>query len=281
MTKHRKLFFETSPTWGRVIIFAVAAAVLTAAILICPWTAATSVANIGVMLECWILFALLIIMNCGSALEAGAKTFVFFLISQPLIYLLQVPFSSMGWGLFSYYPRWAAYTVLCFPGAMLAWLVKKGNMLSALILSVATGYLAAMAVYYGNTCLTRFPYPIAAALFCAALAVVLILVLLPDKRTRLVCAAVTIVCAAAMVCYVAFFTSAPTITSDYALPEGEWEITSTDGDVAEYGVDGDSLSIFATKPGVSEVTLTDADGNVLVLSVEYVKGTYDVIVTEK
>ena len=33
-------------------------------------------------------------------LICAAKVFVFFLISQPLIYLFQVPFSQDGWGLF-------------------------------------------------------------------------------------------------------------------------------------------------------------------------------------
>ncbi len=41
--------------------------------------------------------------------------FFFFLISQPLIYLLQVPFSSMGFELFIYYKYWFIWTLLTIP----------------------------------------------------------------------------------------------------------------------------------------------------------------------
>lgn len=60
---------------------------------------------------------LIIMANCQKPLESACKTFVFFLISQPLIYLLQVPFSSMGWGLFGYYWNWFIWTLLTFPMA--------------------------------------------------------------------------------------------------------------------------------------------------------------------
>lgn len=38
-------------------------------------------------------------MNSKDPLDSALKTFVFFLISQPLVYLVQVSFSEMGWGL--------------------------------------------------------------------------------------------------------------------------------------------------------------------------------------
>ena len=56
-----------------------------------------------------IMFAMIIISNCKTPKEAAAKTFVFFLISQPLIYLLQVPFSWQGWGLFHYYKKYGLF----------------------------------------------------------------------------------------------------------------------------------------------------------------------------
>ena len=202
MAKERKLFFGTPMTWRRVILFAVAAAVVTAGMMVIPALNDTSIQNIGVTLECWILFALIIIMNCAKPLEAGLKTFVFFLISQPLIYLLQVPFSFVGWQIFNYYPRWFVLTVLCLPGGMLAWYVKKGTMLSALILSVATGILSAECIFFAEMCVRGFPRFLLSTLFCAVLAVLLIVVLLPKRRQRIVAGAITLLAALAALVYI-------------------------------------------------------------------------------
>ena len=69
--------------------------------MIPSFLADTSLQDPGIYLEAWFVLALFVILNCGSALEAGKKCFVFFLISQPLIYLVQVPFAFLGWGILS------------------------------------------------------------------------------------------------------------------------------------------------------------------------------------
>ncbi len=48
-----------------------------------------------------VLFALLIVSNCKSAREAGMKCLVFFLTSQPIIYLIELP--TLGWDKAMYY----------------------------------------------------------------------------------------------------------------------------------------------------------------------------------
>lgn len=83
-------------TWKKLIIFAVVAGVYTAIMAILPFTKETSFRDIAIMFEWWIFFGIIIITNSKSPLDSGLKCFVFFLISQPLVYLLQVPFSSMG-----------------------------------------------------------------------------------------------------------------------------------------------------------------------------------------
>lgn len=192
----RTLFFGTRMTWRRVTAFAVISAVVTAICMTVPFIAHTSIANIGETFECWILFALIIILNCDKPVEAGLKTFVFFLISQPLIYLLQVPFSWQHWGLFQYYPRWLILTVLCLPGGMLAWFVKKDAVYSALILSVATGFLAVQGVWFVQQMCVNPPHELIAILFSAALIPVLILTALRRPLTRWIAAALTVAAAA-------------------------------------------------------------------------------------
>ena len=186
-----KLFFKTEMTWKRVILFAIGVAIFTAAMLVIPFTIHTSLSNPGTYLESWILFALIIIMNCNKPLEAGLKTFVFFLISQPLIYLLQVPFSSLGWQIFMFYPQWGLLTLLTFPGAMIAWLIKKDNVLSAIILSFATMYLTFQGIYFMCEMLNFFPHNLLSFIYCFVLIFVFILVLLKNKRNRIIAFSLT------------------------------------------------------------------------------------------
>ena len=186
-----KLFFKAEMTWKRVILFAIGVAVFTAAMLVIPFTIHTSLSNPGTYLESWILFALIIIMNCNKPLEAGLKTFVFFLISQPLIYLLQVPFSSLGWQIFMFYPQWGLLTLLTFPGAMIAWLIKKDNVLSAIILSFATMYLTFQGIYFMCEMLNFFPHNLLSFIYCFVLIFVFILTLLKKKTNRIIAFAIT------------------------------------------------------------------------------------------
>ena len=198
MEKLKKLFGSTKLGWLRLVLFSVACAVVTAVFLILPFTKNTSLANMGVTLEFWVLAAIFVAVNCEKPLEAGLKTCAFFLISQPLIYLLQVPFSWMGWALFRYYPRWFVWTLLCFPGGMIAWRVKKGDLLSGCILGVATGFLAYSAVYFAEQMALVFPKHLLSLVFCAVTTIGLPLLLLQEKKPRIAADAVTVVIGAAL-----------------------------------------------------------------------------------
>ena len=270
-----KLFFEQKMTWKKVLIFALVSAVLAAGALLLPGINRTSVSNIGVTFECWILFALIIIMNCETPLEAGCKTFVFFLVSQPLIYLLQVPFSSLGWGLFSYYPRWAVWTVLCFPGAMLAWFVRKDKWYSAGILSVATGFLAYECIYFLHDCVNHFPHMLIATLFCAVLAVLLIIVLLKNRQNRWIAGGITLL--AAIVSAVMLFrvSSVPMYSADFDVLDDRhtWQIVSYQDSVGtvSVGEDGHTVSVCATAYGEQEITVANEAGETRTLVLTYDK----------
>ena len=81
-------------------------------------------------------------------------------------YLLQVPFSQMGWGLFMYYRYWFMWTLLTFPMAFVGWYIKKRNWLSLLILLPVVGFLT---FTYADAFLfaaKHFPYMLITALFC-------------------------------------------------------------------------------------------------------------------
>lgn len=189
-----KLFFHLKMSWKNVILFAIGAAIFSALTLILPFTVHTSLSNIGTYLESWVLFALIICMNCDKPLEAGLKTFVFFLISQPLIYLLQVPFSNLGWQIFMFYPKWGLLTLATLPGGMIAWHVKKDNVLSAIILSIATSYLVTQGIYFMCEMLNFFPHNLLSFIYCFVLVFVFILTLLKKKKNRIIAFAITGAC---------------------------------------------------------------------------------------
>ena len=274
-----KLFTGIKMTWLKVIIFAVLSAALTAFLLICPATSDTSLGNIGVNPECWILFAIIIIMNCEKPVEAGLKTFVYFLVSQPLIYLIEVPFTSDGWSLFRFYPKWFIITVLCLPGGMIAWYVRKNNVLSALILSVATGGLCLMGVTYINYMMTSFPKNLLSTVFCFVVAAILIVVLLKGNKERLIAAGISVLAGGIFAVMLFGFSSVPTASSDYALEEGhDWQIVSEAGDaIGSVKVDPDNsanLLIFADAYGEETVVLENEEGEQTVLTITYDKKTW-------
>ena len=272
-----KLFFETKMTWLRVILLALFSAVLTTAVLLIPALANTSAYYLGVTPEAWFVFALLIIMNCQKPLEAGVKTFVFFLIGQPLIYLLQVPFSDLGFGLFGYYKYWFIITLLTFPGAMLAWYVKKDTLWSALILSAATGFIGAVMAAAGSTVFWSFPGELIRTVFCLLEILVFIFVLLKNKKGRLLCGIITLVVVAA-VGYVRLGGTIGSIGAEryrasYELPVGHtWEIQSTDGHVGNVEVMEGSLEILANRYSYETVILVDEQGETLELYMTYDPG---------
>ena len=191
MNNVKKFFLNYNMTWLRVILFAVITAVVTAVLNELKFLNDTSFQDIAIAFECWFLFAVFIIVNCETWWEASLKTFVFFLISQPLIYLIEVPFEPGGWEVFMYYKHWFLITVLTLPGAAVAFLVKKQKWYSVPVLSVATGYLAYAAVMYIDMMTRRFPHHLLSCVFCIALAVFFILVLFDKKSLRISSFAVT------------------------------------------------------------------------------------------
>ena len=188
-----KLFGGIRMTWPKVLIFAVASAILTAAVLIIPIFLNTSIIEIGVSYEAWILFAIIIMVNCDKPIESAVKTFVFFLISQPLIYLLQVPFYEFGFEIMNYYRFWIFPTLLTFPMAFVGWYLKKRSWLSLLILSPMIVLLSLIGAGYAQKAILNFPNHLLAALFCFGQILLYLYVFFDDIKKRLVGLAIPVV----------------------------------------------------------------------------------------
>lgn len=258
MQRLRKLFGNFKMTWFRVIIFAIIAGVYTGLINQVPFLLNTSFRDIAVAFECWILFAIFIIVNCKKWWEAVLKCFVFFLISQPLVYLVEVPF--IGWEVFRYYPYWGFWTLLTIPGSFIAYWVTKKNILSAVILSVATGFLVFSGVEYFNIAIYNFPNHIFSAIFCIAQAVFLILVLLPKKRERIIAFALT---AAVFLCvaYSVFFSSSVTTLSTSLDSSHTWTCQNGDESLVQVEItNGCNVTLYSNRNGSTELVFTNELG---------------------
>ena len=157
MASLRDALTKTNMSWKLVLVLSIACGVIPGLLMVPEQLLGTSLQMPGISFEFWIFMGLFISLNCKKPLDAGLKVFVFFLISQPLIYLVQVPFSLLGWGLFGYYPRWALLTVLTFPAGMLANLITRGQWWSVLILLIPMGILALELPSAIVAMLTTFP----------------------------------------------------------------------------------------------------------------------------
>ena len=177
-------------TWPKLILAAIAAGIFTAVMAIVPALHYTSFHTITVSFEVWILFGILIIMNSKSNLDAALKCFVFFLISQPLVYLIQVPFSQLGWGLFGYYRTWFLWTLLCFPMGFVGYWMKKDKWWGYLILLPMLALTATAYLTYFSDFQFYVPRYLLIVLFCACAMILYPVAIFQNRKIRAVGAAI-------------------------------------------------------------------------------------------
>ena len=265
----KKLFFGIELTWKRIVISAVLVAAYTAVMLLIPAFRLTSLRDIGGDIPCWIMFAMIIICNCKTPKEAAEKTFVFFLISQPLIYLFQVPFSEKGWSLFRYYPPWALWTVMTIPMSLIGWHTRKKGRLAPLILSAMLALLAWMAVTYLYGFLKFPPYKILSCIACVLFIFMLIFGVLPEKKQHLTALLIT-AGVLALTGWLTFRDGVSLASGNVLLPEGvSYEeaasVEVADSSYAKAWLDDSrkQLRVDMLKAGETEMTVYGRDGSVI------------------
>ena len=160
----RKIY-NVNLTWPRLIIFAIIMGVYTATVAMVPSLLNTSFHDISVSFEVWIFIGIFIIMNSKSAKDSALKCFIFFLISQPLVYILQdiINHSNL---LFLYYRNWIGWTIFCIPMGYIGYYMKKDKIWGLAILTPMLLFTGLMYGSYLSSALYMFPYHILTALFC-------------------------------------------------------------------------------------------------------------------
>lgn len=182
----KRLFGGLKMSWLTVILFAAAAGIYTGAVMLVPFLDGTSFQDIGIAYEWWVIFAVIIVVNCGKSWEAMLKCFVFFLISQPLVYLVEIVFGTLsfetGW---NYYRSiWLPMTFLTLPGGFIAYYCKKQNVLGGIILGLGNTIQAALAIVYLGMALQHFPYHLLSSLVCIGSMIVMSFSIQRKKKNR-------------------------------------------------------------------------------------------------
>ncbi len=257
-----RLYGGINLTWPKLILFAVGAALLTTVFLVVPIFEGSSFSRMGETLEAWVFFAVIIIANSKKPLESALKTFVFFLISQPLIYLLQVPFSWQGWGVFQYYRYWFIVTLCTFPAAFIGWYIKKRNWLSLLILLPVLLLLGMIGADGIRHVIHQFPNLLIMVLFCIA-QILLYLYTFTEKISQKIIGALAPIMLVVVMMLLpknAEFFSSQFLPDNPALTENA-AVTVEDTGIAEITVsgagEGSTIQIHAHAYGTTSFTIND------------------------
>ncbi len=241
----KKLFGGLNLTWPKVILFAVLAGVYTGIMAMIPVTENTSFRDISISFEWWILFGIVIIVNCKTPVESALKTFVFFLISQPLVYLVQVPFSEMGFGLFQYYKPWFIWTLFTIPMAFIGNFMKSDKWWGMLILGPMMLFLGGHYAGFFREAVSFFPQHLLSALFCAVTLVIYPLYIFHDRKIRLA----GLILAVLIIVAGGIFGIADRKNNVY-----ETHIMTSDGDTAGVAFD-DTFKAYFEDPEFGEATI--------------------------
>ncbi len=193
----KKIFGGIDLKWPWLILMAVLAGAFTAAMCLLPAAHDTSFSDIAVTFEVWILFGIFIIMNSKTPLESACKCFVFFLISQPLVYLIQ-DFVNHSQLFMTYYRNWTLWTLLTFPMGFIGHYMKKNKWWGLVILAPILVLLAEHYRGYLSRTMFSFPRHLLTTLFCLGTMFLYPLVIFASKRIRLVGTLISAVLALAM-----------------------------------------------------------------------------------
>ena len=181
-------------------------------------------------------------------------------------------------GLFGYYKRWAFITLLTIPGAAIAYLVKKKNIVAAVVISVANGYFAYASADYLRSAIFNFPHHLLSAIFCMALAVFFCVVFFDEKKLlkKLLLGFVAIVFVATML----FTTRDHKI--DIKLGKGNWDYSLEKEKIVVVEIDGSKAKLKSKHDGETYLTFTNDKGEKILYHISVYSGNiFDTVMDEE
>ena len=181
----KKIFGGINLTWSKLIILAIVAGIYTAIMAMLPIAKDTSFSDLTVTFEVWIFFGIFIIMNSKSAKDSALKCFIFFLISQPLVYLVQDTINHSN--LFStYYRFWILWTIACIPMGFIGYYMKKDKWWGLLILVPMLLLTGEECAGYLSKTMFSFPRHLLTTIFCISALIIYPLAIFNNKKLKTV-----------------------------------------------------------------------------------------------
>jgi hypothetical protein len=183
----KRLYGNLKMSWPKVIIFSLIVGIYTGLIMMVDALDETSFQDIGISYEWWVIFAVIIVVNCSKNWEAMLKCFVFFLISQPVVYAVEVLFGEFGIDqAIVYFRTWLPMIILTLPGGFIAFYCKKQNMLGAVILGLGNAIQCLFGAVYFIKAVSSFPHHILSCIICFASMFIMSICIQKEKKYRLV-----------------------------------------------------------------------------------------------
>ncbi len=288
----KKLFGELNLSWKKIILSAIIIGIIVGLLNCVPALFDTSFRDPAIYFTLWILIGILIIMNSKSNKESALKCFVFFLISQPIIYLVEVPFNKLGWGIFVYYKWWFIWTLLTLPMGFIGYYMKKNKWWGLLILLPMMGLLTEEIAGYLSGFIYSFPHHILSYVFGCCSLIIYPLFIFDNKKIKVVGTIIGILCILVASSITIF--NKPTYETDIICSKEEHPFDDTykvsmdkqygNIFIKKYEIkdeNGNDDSFFCVhtefvKTGKTEVTLESSDGNKEVYDLIIGNNTYDI-----
>ena len=281
----KKLFGEMNLTWKRTILFAIIAGVYTAIMAMIPMAKDTSFADITVSFEVWIFFGIFIIMNSKSAKDSALKCLVFFLISQPLVYLIQdaIKHSNL---FITYYRNWIFWTIATIPMGFIGYYMKKDEWWGLLILAPILVFLGEHYSTYLSKTMFSFPYHLLTTLFCLITLIIYPIAIFNNKKNKIVGIVISILIIIVMT---GFALSKPSVYNTTIFVNGEnykfddtYKVYLTDESfgkvyiVFEKNIDDYMVNAEFKKTGKAELVLESPKGEKEIYEIDIKDHTYSV-----
>ena len=281
----KKLFGNINLTWPKVIIMAIVIGIYTTIMAMIPAVRDTSFSDLTVTFEVWILFGIFIIMNSKSAKDSAIKCFIFFLISQPLVYLIQDVILKSN--LFNqYYKYWFMWTVACIPMGYIGYYMKKDKWWGLLILTPMLVLLGKEYSGYLSETMFSFPRHLLTTIFCLSTLIIYPLAIFKNKKVRIagLIISLLIIVSMSVMCILN-----PPIYSTDILGNGvnytfddKYNVYLADDKYGklsiryEEGIEDYLVHAEFTKAGKTEFILESPDGSKIIFDLDIRRDTYTV-----
>ncbi len=281
----KKVFGGIDLTWKRLIIFAIIVGIYTGIMAMLPIVKDTSFSDLTVTFEVWIFLGIFIIMNSKSAKDSSLKCFVFFLISQPLVYLIQDVIK--GSNLFmTYYRFWIVWTIACIPMGFVGYYMKKDKWWGLFILVPMLLLTGEECAGYFSKTMFSFPRHLLTTIFCISALIIYPLAIFKNKRIKTVGVVISgiIIVVVTIICFI----HPPVYSTDILLSGEKYQFDNTykvylnDNKYGNLYIKyEDSIEAWMVhadfkKSGKTEFVLESADGKKMVFDILIRRNTYTI-----